>query len=86
MAALVTNVELLLHDSDSSLIATPLSVGMGISQVTLLILKGVRIVLMAKFEAGAYLDLVERERPTLGYLMDALSRRLYDHGFSKAPT
>ncbi len=79
MAALVTNMELPLHDSDSSLIATPLSAGMGISQVTLLILKGVRIVLMAKFEAGAYLDLVERERPTLGYLMDALSRRLYDH-------
>ncbi|MDE3078021.1 MAG: AMP-binding protein, partial [Chloroflexota bacterium] len=79
MAALVTCTELPLEASDSAIIATPLAAGMGISQVTMLILKGIRIVLMEKFEAGEYLDLVERERPTLGYLMDVLSRRLFAH-------
>ncbi|MDE3075525.1 MAG: AMP-binding protein [Chloroflexota bacterium] len=79
MAALVTNTELPLYDGDSAIIATPLSAGMGISQVTLLIVKGVRIALMAKFEPGAYLELIERERPTLAYLMDVMSHRLHAH-------
>ena len=79
MAALVTCLELPLGERDSALIATPLAAGMGISQVTMLILKGVRIVLMEKFEPGAWLELVGRERPTLGYLMDLLARRIYAH-------
>jgi acyl-CoA synthetase (AMP-forming)/AMP-acid ligase II len=79
MAAAVTLAEIPLTDEESALIATPLAAGMAISQLTMLILKGSRIVMMKRFEPGEYLETLARERPTLGYLMDVMSRRLAAH-------
>jgi long-chain acyl-CoA synthetase len=79
MAAAVTLAEIPLADDDSALIATPLAAGMAISQVTMLILKGSRIVMLRRFDPGEYLETLGRERPTLGYLMDVMSRRLAAH-------
>jgi fatty-acyl-CoA synthase len=79
MAAAVTLAEIPLTDDDSALIATPLAAGMAISQLTMLILKGSRIVMLRRFEPGDYLEALARERPTLGYLMDLMSRRLAAH-------
>jgi acyl-CoA synthetase (AMP-forming)/AMP-acid ligase II len=79
MAAAVTLAEIPLTDDETALIATPLAAGMAISQLTMLILKGSRIVMMRRFEPGEYLETLARERPTLGYLMDIMSRRLAAH-------
>jgi acyl-CoA synthetase (AMP-forming)/AMP-acid ligase II len=79
MAAAVTLAEIPLTDDDAALIATPLAAGMAISQLTMLILKGNRIVMLRRFEPGEYLATLGRERPTLGYLMDVMSRRLAAH-------
>jgi acyl-CoA synthetase (AMP-forming)/AMP-acid ligase II len=79
MAAAVTLAEIPLADDDSALIATPLAAGMAISQLTMLILKGNRTVMLQRFEPGEYLETLGRERPTLGYLMDVMSRRVAAH-------
>jgi len=75
MAASILLMELPLHDGDCAIIANPLAAGMAISQLTMFVLKGVRSVMMPRFEPAEYLELVNRTRPTLLYLMDTMMRR-----------
>ncbi len=77
MAASVLMMEIPLYDSDCAIIANPLAAGMAVSQLTMLILKGVRIVMEERFEPAEYLDLVNREKPTLLYMMDTMMRRCF---------
>jgi acyl-CoA synthetase (AMP-forming)/AMP-acid ligase II len=78
-ASSITLMELPLRDDDCAVIAAPLAAGMAISQLVFLVMRGIRICMLPRFEPGAYLDLVERERPTLAYLMDGMSKRLCSH-------
>ncbi|MGH6981484.1 MAG: AMP-binding protein [Stellaceae bacterium] len=60
MAASVLMMEIPLYDSDSAIIANPLAAGMAISQLTMFILKGIRIVMEERFEPAEFLDIVNR--------------------------
>jgi acyl-CoA synthetase (AMP-forming)/AMP-acid ligase II len=77
MAASVLMMEIPLHDNDSAIIANPLAAGMAISQLTMFILKGIRIVMEERFEPAEFLDLVDREKPTLLYMMDTMMQRCF---------
>lgn len=77
-AALGHMAEVPIDDRDTGMVAGPLAAGMAFSQLTMLVMRGVRIVLLP-FEPGRYLELVHRERPTLVYLTDGMSRRLFAH-------
>jgi acyl-CoA synthetase (AMP-forming)/AMP-acid ligase II len=77
MAASVLMMEIPLFDNDSAIIANPLAAGMAISQLTMFILKGIRIVMEERFEPAEYLALVDREKPTLLYMMDTMMRRCF---------
>src|SRR5665213_3302044 len=77
MAASVLMMEIPLYDNDSAIIANPLAAGMAISQLTMFILKGIRIVMEERFEPAEFLDLVNREKPTLLYMMDTMMRRCF---------
>ncbi|MGH6991215.1 MAG: class I adenylate-forming enzyme family protein, partial [Stellaceae bacterium] len=77
MAAATLLMEIPLHDADCAIIANPLAAGMAISQLTMFILKGVRIVMEERFEPAEYLSIVDRERPTLLYMMDTMMRRCF---------
>ncbi len=77
MAASALMMEIPLQDDDSAIIANPLAAGMAISQLTMFILKGIRIVMEPRFEPAEYLDLVARHRPTLLYMMDTMMRRCF---------
>lgn len=83
-AALGHMAEVPIDDRDTAMVAGPLAAGMAFSQLTMLLMRGVRIVL-TPFEPGRYLELVHRERPSLVYLTDGMSRRLFAHpGFATA--
>jgi long-chain acyl-CoA synthetase len=77
MAASVLMMEIPLYDNDSAIIANPLAAGMAISQLTMFILKGIRIVMEERFEPAEFLDIVNREKPTLLYMMDTMMRRCF---------
>ncbi|HEY5208337.1 MAG TPA: AMP-binding protein [Stellaceae bacterium] len=77
MAASVLMMEIPLYDGDSAIIANPLAAGMAISQLTMFILKGIRIVMEERFEPAEFLELVNREKPTLLYMMDTMMRRCF---------
>jgi len=77
MAASVLMMEIPLYDDDSAIIANPLAAGMAISQLTMFILKGIRIVMEERFEPAEFLDIVNREKPTLLYMMDTMMRRCF---------
>jgi long-chain acyl-CoA synthetase len=77
MAASVLMMEIPLYDSDSAIIANPLAAGMAISQLTMFILKGIRIVMEERFEPAEFLDIVNREKPTLLYMMDTMMQRCF---------
>jgi long-chain acyl-CoA synthetase len=75
MAASVLLMEIPLYDRDSAIIANPLAAGMAISQLTMFILKGIRIVMQERFEPAEFLDIVNSEKPSLLYMMDTMMRR-----------
>jgi acyl-CoA synthetase (AMP-forming)/AMP-acid ligase II len=75
MAAALLLMEIPLEDNDCAVIANPLAAGMAISQLTMFVLKGIRIVMEERFDPAEYLDIVDRERPTLLYMMDTMMRR-----------
>jgi acyl-CoA synthetase (AMP-forming)/AMP-acid ligase II len=77
MAASVLMMEIPLDDDDVAIIANPLAAGMAISQLTMFILKGIRIVMEERFEPAEYLAIVNREKPTLLYMMDTMMRRCF---------
>jgi long-chain acyl-CoA synthetase len=77
MAASALMMEIPLLPDDSAIIANPLAAGMAISQLTMFILKGIRIVMEPRFEPAEYLELVARHRPTLLYMMDTMMRRCF---------
>ncbi|HEX4112065.1 MAG TPA: AMP-binding protein [Stellaceae bacterium] len=77
MAASVLMLEIPLYDNDCAIIANPLAAGMAISQLTMFILKGIRIVMQERFEPARFLDLVNREKPTLLYMMDTMMQRCF---------
>jgi len=72
-------IEIPIDQEDTAIVAAPLAAGMAISQMTMLVMRGVRIIMLPRFEPGAFLDVLERERPSLVYLMDGMSRRLFAH-------
>jgi long-chain acyl-CoA synthetase len=77
MAAAVLMMEIPLYDNDSAVIANPLAAGMAVSQLTMFVLKGIRTVMQERFEPAEYLAIVDREKPTLLYLMDTMIRRCF---------
>jgi long-chain acyl-CoA synthetase len=77
MAAAVLMMEIPLQDGDSAIIANPLAAGMAISQLTMFVLRGIRMAMQPRFEPAEYLTLVEREKPTLLYMMDTMMRRCF---------
>jgi acyl-CoA synthetase (AMP-forming)/AMP-acid ligase II len=77
MAAAAASIELPLLDDDTALIASPLAAGMAVSQLTMMIQRGVRTVMMPRFEPAQFLALIPKERVTLGYAMDSMTRRLF---------
>ncbi len=78
-------IELPIDDADTGIVSAPLAAGMAISQMTMLVMRGVRVVMLPRFEPAAFLDAIAGERPTLVYLMDGMSRRLFTHpGFESA--
>jgi long-chain acyl-CoA synthetase len=77
MAASVLMMEIPLYENDSAIIANPLAAGMAISQLTMFILKGIRIVMEERFEPAEFLDIVNREKPTLLYMMDTMMQRCF---------
>lgn len=77
MAASALMMEIPLYDHDCAILANPLAAGMAVSQLTMLVLKGARIVMEERFEPAEYLALVNREKPTLLYMMDTMMRRCF---------
>jgi acyl-CoA synthetase (AMP-forming)/AMP-acid ligase II len=77
MAAAVLMMEIPLYDNDSAVIANPLAAGMAVSQLTMFVLKGIRTVMEERFEPAEYLAIVNREKPTLLYMMDTMMRRCF---------
>jgi acyl-CoA synthetase (AMP-forming)/AMP-acid ligase II len=77
MAASMLLMEIPLHDEDCAIIANPLAAGMAISQLTMFVLRGIRIVMEERFEPAEFLAIVDRERPTLLYMMDTMMRRCF---------
>jgi acyl-CoA synthetase (AMP-forming)/AMP-acid ligase II len=77
MAASTLLMEIPLLDDDCAVIANPLAAGMAVSQLTMFILKGIRIVMEERFEPAEYLAIVARERPTMLYMMDTMMRRCF---------
>jgi acyl-CoA synthetase (AMP-forming)/AMP-acid ligase II len=66
-------------------VAAPLAAGMAISQMTMLVVRGVAMVMLPRFDPEQFLAAVSAERPSLVYLMDGMSRRLFAHpGFEAA--
>jgi acyl-CoA synthetase (AMP-forming)/AMP-acid ligase II len=72
-------IEVPIDERDTAIVSAPLAAGMAISQMTMLVMRGVRIIMLRRFEPEAFLDALDRERPTLVYLMDGMSRRLFAH-------
>lgn len=72
-------IEIPISDADTGIVSAPLAAGMAISQMTMLVMRGARIVMLPRFEPGAFLHAVETERPSLIYLMDGMTRRLFSH-------
>ncbi len=77
MAASALMMEIPLFDDDCAILANPLAAGMAVSQLTMLVLKGARIVMEERFEPAEYLELVNLEKPTLLYMMDTMMRRCF---------
>ncbi len=77
-AAMGQLIEIPLEANDAAMVAAPLAAGMAVSQMTLLVMRGVRIILLP-FDPGKYLETVQREQATLIYLTDHMSRRLMAH-------
>jgi len=77
MAAAVLMMEIPLYGNDSAVIANPLAAGMAVSQLTMFVLKGIRTVMEERFDPAEYLAIVEREKPTLLYMMDTMVRRCF---------
>jgi fatty-acyl-CoA synthase len=86
LAAAMNNlVEIPLDPADRALVAAPLAAGMAISQMTMLVMRGVAMVLLPRFDPDQFLAALSAERPSLVYLMDGMSRRLFAHtGFDGA--
>jgi acyl-CoA synthetase (AMP-forming)/AMP-acid ligase II len=86
LAAAMNNlIEIPLDPSDRALVAAPLAAGMAISQMTMLVVRGVAMVMLPRFDPEQFLGAVSAERPSLVYLMDGMSRRLFAHpGFETA--
>ena len=86
LAAAMNNlIEIPLDPADRALVAAPLAVGMAISQMTMLVMRGVAMVMLPRFDPDQFLAALAAERPSLVYLMDGMSRRLFAHpGFDAA--
>jgi len=79
IAALSMLTEIPLREGEIGLIAQPMAAGMAVSFLTLYMFAGVTFVLLPTFEAGLYLDAVERERVSHACAMDWTARRLSAH-------
>lgn len=80
LAAAMNNlIEIPLDPADRALVAAPLAAGMAISQMTMLVMRGVAMVMLPRFDPEQFLDALAAERPSLVYLMDGMSRRLFVH-------
>jgi len=84
MGALSFLTELPLEDEDIGLVSQTMAAGMAVYFLTIYIFKGVKSILLPRFEPGAYLDAVETERVTHATAMDWMARRLVaDPTFAK---
>ncbi len=74
-----TSIEIPIDPDDSAIVAAPLlAAGMAISQMTMLVMRGVRIAMLPPvLNLMPFSRFSNAERPTLVYLMDGMSRRLF---------
>jgi len=79
MSALSALIEMPIREDDVGLVAQPLAAGMAISFLTIYIFRGIPTVMLPRFDAGQYLDAVERERVSHATAMDWMMRRISAH-------
>lgn len=79
MSSTIALIEVPLHDEEVALLAQPLAAGMAISFLTIYVLKGIKTVMMPKFEPGSFLEAIEQHRPTHVTSMDWMLRRMTNH-------
>ncbi len=80
MAAAMNNlIEIPIDPADRALVSAPLAAGMAISQMTMLVMRGVPMVMLPRFDPELFLAAIAAERPSLVYLMDGMSRRVFAH-------
>jgi acyl-CoA synthetase (AMP-forming)/AMP-acid ligase II len=79
MGALSFTHEFPLSAADIGLIGQPLAAGMALYFLTIYVFAGATTVMLPKFDAGDYLEAVEREKVTHATTMDWMMRRLAPH-------
>lgn len=76
MGALSFLTELPLEDDDIGLISQTMAAGMAVYFLTIYIFKGVKTIMLPRFDPASYLDAIEREAVTHTTAMDWMARRL----------
>ena len=85
MAGAVGLFEQPMFDDDVASISSPLAAGMAITEMSRFIIRGVKTVLLGRFDPAQYFEMIEREKITFGYAMDTMVRRFATHpGFAQA--
>ena len=79
LAAAVYLFEMPLYDADTGSITSPLAAGMAISELTRYVIRGTRMVMLPRFDAVQFMELIAREKITWGYAMDTMARRFCMH-------
>ena len=85
MAGAVGLFEQPMFDDDVASISSPLAAGMAITEMSRFVIRGVKTVLLGRFDPAVYFEMIEREKITFGYAMDTMVRRFATHpGFQQA--
>ncbi len=85
MAGAVGLFEQPMFDDDVASISSPLAAGMAITEMSRFVIRGVKTVLLGRFDPAVYFEQIEKEKITFGYAMDTMVRRFATHpGFQQA--